>query len=211
VSWSVPLTPPPPDVDYYAVAFAPESDVVLLGGQNGVVRKSYDGGQNWSSVIGQIPGNETIHAISFADGSNAYAVGTNQAAFFTPNGGNTWTTVSLIGGVPGETFYGVATWGDGTPAIAVGTDGLVYAKSGARFVKQDLGAMAVTTDLTDVEAFNSGANVRICGVQGVMLFRDNGTWSQPKSQTNEDHTALSFLSADEGWGIGRPFLVTKYE
>jgi hypothetical protein len=71
--------------------------------------------------------------------------------------------------------------------------------------------MAVTTDLTDLVVLNSGTNVRICGVLGTVLFRDSGSWSQPKSQTNEDLTAISFDSATSGFCVGRPFLITRYE
>lgn len=211
-TWSPPLTPPPGGgVDYQAVAFAPFTNIVHIGGVGGLLRRSFDGGKNWSTLLAHPVTTETILGIAFADANHGYAVGTNQVALQTSNGGNSWTPVGLVGGVPGETLHAVATWGDGTPAVAVGSDGLVYAKSGAQFVLQNLGAMAVQTDLTDVAVFNAGANVRICGLVGMVLFRDNGTWSQPKSQTNEDLTGLSFESSNTGYCIGRPFLITRYE
>ncbi len=201
---------------FHAVAFLPGTDDVLAGGVGGTLRKSTDGGATWSAPIA-VGTAETITAIDFADANVGYLVGSNEIAFRTTNGGLDWVPVETVDNDGGTTtFYGVATWGDGTAAFAVGSDGRMYQKTANRFIKQQNQVPSdfpSDTDLTDVEAFAEGADVRlrIAGAWGLMLFRDGGVWTTPKSQTNERHTALSFLSPDEGWGIGRPFLVTKYE
>jgi photosystem II stability/assembly factor-like uncharacterized protein len=202
--------------NFQAVGFIPGSDDVLIGGVGGILKKSTDGGANWSTSI-SVGTTETITAICFADANVGYFVGTGNAAYRTTDAGASWSPVSLSPGNSSVSFYGVATWGNGTAAAAVGSGGQVFAKTGSQFVKLNLGSMAVDSDLTDVEVFPSGSDlhVRICGLDGIMLFGDDVgsglVWTQPKSQTNEHLSALSFISADEGFGIGRPFLITKYD
>jgi photosystem II stability/assembly factor-like uncharacterized protein len=196
--------------NFQCAAFVPGTLTVFAGAANGVLRKSINGGVTWTTPTQ--PGTAMeIRAIAFADAQNGYLVGGGEIAFQTTNGGGTWFPVETVDNGVTTEFYGVATWGNGTPAMAVGSNGRIYEKTGARF--NALGTQFVSSTLTDVEVFASGTDlhIRICGSAGAMLFRDNGVWSQPKSQTNEDHKALSFISADLGYGIGTPFLITKYE
>ncbi len=201
--------------NYQSVAFIPGTDDVLIGGVGGILKKSINGGSTWSSAI-SVGTSETIAAIDFADANVGYLVGTGGAAYKTTDAGATWSAVSLSPSSSTD-LYGVATWGNGTPAAAVGAGGKVYGKTASQFVQLNPGAMSVSSNLTDVEVFPDGSDVhvRICGLDGVMLFADGPpgslTWTQPKSQTNDHHSAISFLSADEGFGIGRSFLITKYD
>jgi photosystem II stability/assembly factor-like uncharacterized protein len=210
-TWSPPVSKPNGNVPHEAVAFAPGSDVVYAVGSSALVWRSSDGGVNWSKMTSPQT-SETLHGVSFATPSAGFVVGANQAAFLTQDGGVSWTAVPIHGGVAGEDFHAVATWGDGTPAIAVGTDGLVYEKTATRFDVVDPG-FGVTQNLQDVQVLTSGTDehVRICGLGGTVLFRDNGVWSLPKSQTTDPLASISFSAPDEGYVVGRQFLVMKYE
>ena len=75
------------------------------------------------------------------------------------------------------------------------------------------GSAAVPWNLHDVEVLVPGSDehVRICGLNGTVLFRDNGVWSRPKSQTSDHLFAVSFLSPDEGYAVGAKSLLLKYE
>jgi hypothetical protein len=126
------------------------------------------------------------------------------------DGGTSWSTVTVTGG-SGETFHDVATWDDGTEAILVAAGGGVYVKSDTAFVKQDLGSLATTSDLFDVEVLDDGDVVRIGGDRGMVLFRDGGTWSRPRSTTSVPLYKLAFQAADHGFAIGRNFLIAEYD
>ena len=194
------------------VAFVPNTTHVLAAGVNGVLRRSTNFGVTWTGVSS--PTTETIQAIAFADSQVGTMVGTNEAIFRTGDGGLTWSPVDAVDtdGISTD-FHGVAAWSDG--AIAVGSGGRVYESSaGGRFHHVDLSGLGMTAStLTDVQAIEQQGtvHVRACGTEGVMLFQDGGTWSLPKSQTSGIHVAVSFLEPDLGYGIGREFLVTKYE
>jgi photosystem II stability/assembly factor-like uncharacterized protein len=210
-SWSPPVSKPNGSVPHEAVAFAPGSDVVYAVGGGAVVWKSTDGGVIWAKMTSPQT-SATLLGVSFATDDVGYVVGAGQAVFLTQDGGSSWTAVPVHGGVAGEDFLAVATWGDGTPAIAVGTDGLVYEKTATRFDPVDPG-FGVTQNLQDVQVLTSGTDehVRICGLGGTALFRDNGVWSLPKSQTTDPLASISFSAPDEGYVVGRQFLVMKYE
>jgi photosystem II stability/assembly factor-like uncharacterized protein len=153
--------------NFQAVAFIPGTDDVFIGGVGGVLRKSTDGGINWSSSI-SLGTTETIHSIAFADTDVGYLVGTGGAAYRTENGGTKWASVSFSPSSASVDFYAVATWGDGSRAVAVGSGGQVFEKSNNQFVQLDLGSFATAGSLYDVEAFASGTDLslRICGSEG---------------------------------------------
>ena len=101
------------------------------------------------------------------------------------------------------------TWGTGSAAIAVSTAGLVYELTSSTFDPVTL-PFAVTQDLNDVEVPDNGNSVRICGDVGVVLFRDSTVWTKPKSQTTEHLFKLSFQSANDGFWVGKQFLILEY-
>jgi hypothetical protein len=99
------------------------------------------------------------------------------------------------------------------PLNAVGSKGSVFDLTAGSFTWVDLGPVSVTQHLNDVEDIsNAGTNIRICGDEGVVLFRDNGAWQDPspKSETTEPLYRLSFQSTAHGFGIGQQSLVTEY-
>ena len=67
-------------------------------------------------------------------------------------------------------------------------------------------------DLTAVDVYYDGTNahVRIVGAGGYVLFRDPAGWSEPKSETSERLTAVTFQSATQGHVIGQQYVVCEY-
>lgn len=189
-----------------AVAYAGSSTFYAVGG-GGKVIKSTDSGETWSEMTAA--GEKDLLGVSFASASTGYVVGMNQNVHMTGNGGTSWTAVPVTGGM-GESFHDVQTWDDGTEAILVSQFGGVFEKTDTRFIKQDLGSAAVSAHLNDVEVLSDGDVVRICGENGTVLFRDSGTWTRVRSQTNDPLWKLSFDAADHGFGIGQSFVIVEY-
>ena len=185
---------------------------------SGRVIVSDDFGQSWTLLTDPNPGeNQPLWGVSFATSCVGYVCGDDAQVFRTIDGGQTWDPVPVVGNNPGDQFCDVATWGDGTQAVLVGQNGGVYEKLGTRFQKQALqtcpppgSTLGVTATLRDVEVLNSGTNLRICGDDGVVLFRDAGCWTRVRSQTTMPLHKLEFQSPTHGFGVGRNFMITEY-
>lgn len=189
------------------MAFVPASSTVYAVGSGGTVIKSTDDGESWA--LATAPGTRPLHGVSFATASAGYAVGNGSNVFLTANGDSSWTSVGVTGG-SGEDFYDVVTWDDGSEAILVGQFGGVFEKTASTFAKVNLGSLAVAHHLWDVEVLDDGDIVRIGGDAGVALFRDEGTWTSPRSRTSGPIYKLSFLSDEHGFAVGQGFVITEY-
>lgn len=196
--------------DLTDVSYVPGTQTVYACGGAGRVFKSTDDGATWSDVRIRTAGARTINAVSFATTQRGYAVTSDALVYETMNGGISWSQVN-VAGPETPTFTDVVTWGDGTQAVVVGHSGSIYERSGSSFVQQTPGSLVVEEHLLDVEQFQNGGVLRISGNNGVVLFRDNGVWTQPRSRTTQALPRLSFLSADEGFGIGTRSLIIKYD
>lgn len=73
-------------------------DTILLGGQEGLILKSTDGGMNWKIIYTIIP--VEIVSIYFTGANTGYALGSNGGGwtnlFQTLDGGETWLQISTV-------------------------------------------------------------------------------------------------------------------
>lgn len=209
VTWTA-LTPPvgfgiPSNLR--GVTVEDSSGIAYFYGANGFVGKVDLTSLTWTNV--SIGVSDLIHGCSFSSPTTGYAVGEDMSAYFTSNGGTTWTTVGVLPSIPGEDFKAVKTWGSGANAYAVGTSGIVYFKASTRFVPVATG-FSLTEDLHSIEVINSGADVIIGGDHGQVLHFENGSWKNPKSQTREPIYSISFSADDQGFLIGKKFIIVEY-
>lgn len=198
--------------DLQAVAFVPGSDVAYIVGSAGFWGKV----TGWNSGVPQwstasLSTSETLNGVAFADDTHGYIVGNGSLVYYTSDG-TSWNTVPFTG-TPPSGLQDIETWGNGTAAVLVGAN-QVWEKG-----TNDTRFHAVTTGLTtsadtffDIEELGSGAYLRICGADGVVLFYDSGTWSQKKSHASEKPLyRLSFpTSESHGYAFGQQFEVTRY-
>jgi photosystem II stability/assembly factor-like uncharacterized protein len=214
-SWTEDVTKPSGTLpDLTAVAFVPGEDTVYAVASSGSVLKSTDNGESWDWTASSPSGASALYGVSFATPSVGYVAGAGAGVWKTTDGGANWSAVPTLG-AGSEAFRDVETWGDGSAGVIVAEGGAVYEKTptGARFNKLTLGSLSVTANLNDVQAIIDGSyvNLRICGEQGVTLFRDYGTWTEPRSGTTLPLSRMVFLSADEGYAIGLTFIIMKYD
>jgi photosystem II stability/assembly factor-like uncharacterized protein len=195
-------------VDFHAVAFAPSEEVVYAVGEDGAFWKSGNWGQFWRGANG--PGSESLFGVSFSSDSEGYVVGANKKVYRTTSAGGSWAAVTVSGGGQ-ENLRDVQTWGDGSQAVAVGQNGLVFEKTGTSFELVDT-ELGVTDELFDVQVFINGMDVdlRICGDNGVAMFRDAGNWTQPRTYSTRTLRKVSFQSPDQGFVIGQNFQIFEY-
>lgn len=84
----VPITGLPSTADFKTVKFI-NTSTGWVAGDNGVILKTTDGGNNWSlQTSGTV---NTIRSIFFLDASNGWACGDAGTIITTSNGGSSWT------------------------------------------------------------------------------------------------------------------------
>lgn len=195
-----------------AVAFVPNSAIVYAVGNYGIVLKSEDYGETWDDVATLAV---NLHGVSFVSDDVGFVCGDDGKVYRTLNG-ETFSEYPVTG-TPDIEFFDIAAWspsGGGLAAIVVGEDGAVYSKSTSDSTFNSTShstSPEITETLIDVEVLNDGANVRIAGELGGLLFRDTGTWTAPKSLFNFPIRKLAFQSASHGYSVGSIFMIGRYE
>ncbi|MCD4734253.1 M20/M25/M40 family metallo-hydrolase, partial [bacterium] len=74
------------DRTFYGLAIW--GDTLLAVGDNGAIRRSTDGGVNWTNI--DSGSNNRLYSVSFGDASNAWAVGTGGTILYSDDSGLTW-------------------------------------------------------------------------------------------------------------------------
>ena len=79
------------DRDLYSIRFAPDGKTGWIVGEDGLILKTDDGGQTWTTQ--DIGNPNSLFKIAVIDEQNAVAVGDNGAIVHTTDGGAHWQTV----------------------------------------------------------------------------------------------------------------------
>ncbi|MBC8043450.1 MAG: T9SS type A sorting domain-containing protein [Rhizobacter sp.] len=79
-----------------------DADTIYIGGEQGALFKTTNGGTNW--IDQSVPTLESITAITFAPGGQGYAIGTNSVVLTTSSSGNITLSTSdgKVSGLPKE-------------------------------------------------------------------------------------------------------------
>ncbi len=177
------------------VQFASITDGWAVG-EDGVVLKTTDGGQTWSSMT--LPITETPELFGvFAFSANRAVVAGQGVLYQTLDGGASWSGYSNSN----LTFYAV-TFTDSLHGWAAASDGKVYATTdgGANWVAQTTGT---SNPLYHVEFwdFNLGWAV---GANGTILQTVDGGahWEADQSPTQLDLNYVAFPDTSNGWVLG---------
>jgi photosystem II stability/assembly factor-like uncharacterized protein len=222
-----------------SVEFVPGETTAFLIGRD-VVARAVDGGKDasdWTEL--SLPTSRTgmtFYDVSFlrtgTSGGNpvytGYAVGQDEVALLSRNGGATWSEVTVDTASSDHDLHSVAAYGDdGQHAIAVGSGGRVFLReSGSAFTRLTIPPPAVTAhDLNDVRVITEVvgsdlvAHYIIGGNHGTVLIGTRTgtgssattTWTRPKTQTSEDIVDVPFLATDHAFAIGLQFALCEYE
>jgi photosystem II stability/assembly factor-like uncharacterized protein len=209
-----------------SASFVPGSDTLFVVGLDGLAYRVENGGvdeSDWteltlptefngldfygvSFVATYVSGGVTYHS--------GYIVGEDETVRFSANSGATWSAVDVRSASVNHNLLSVQAFGTlGADAVAVGTGGRVFLReNGGDFARLTLPSeVATANDLNDVRVFNGGDDWVIAGNRGTVLFYDGTDWSAPKTKTSEDLYDAPFVDPDEGFVIGKQFLVCKYE
>lgn len=167
-------------------------------GGNGLVIRSDDAGQTWSSST---PATATLNAVHFVSDTEGWAVGNGGIAIHTTDGGASWTQTSPAAVTLRGVFFVDAAHG-----WIVGEGGRVLRTT-------DGGASWTTSAPTSAVLYSVyfiDANTGWAAGKGVVLRTVNGgaTWSAgaPSAETLR---GVSFANATTGWVVGTNGVILK--
>ncbi len=150
----------------------PDTGVAIAGER---IFRTTDGGNSWT----QVSSGQSLNAVTFANANVGYAVGTVQIPMVgrrptmlrTPNGGQTWTPVSLAGAGTGLDLTSLDCSGPQTCLVAEST--------GAQILRTTDGGATVTAISPSTQpifavAFDTPTQVVAVGKGGTIVVSTNG-------------------------------------
>jgi len=163
-----------------------DSNTGYAVGDSGLIRKSTNGGDTWSTQSSGVTVN--LNAVHFANANRGWAVGDDGTILYTANGGTTWQDQSISG------------WGN-DPVTGLGVRG-VWALSTSTVVVVGYGRIYRTTNNGDTWTQRGSTNlvsyfiVQFSGSTGYIMARNR----------NGNNTSVIFKSTDSGdtWATGVP-------
>lgn len=177
------------------------SQEAVIGGKNGILLKTNDGGDSWTNIS---PTDEDIADIVFTDANTGFMVA-GDLVFKTTNRGNTWNSTATgvgdnLSGIcfpDAQTGYACTDGGD----IIKTTDG------GSTWSTLSTGSGAELTGI-DFGTVNNGCAV---GGSGTILVTSDGgsTWQNIDPGTAEDLNGICFTNPGTAYLVGNQGLLMQ--
>lgn len=183
------------------IAFV-SSTIGYVGGTNGYIFKTINGGNAWSLVSS---GGFYVSDLFFLDANNGFASRWGGQWSKTADGGATWS-----GGVNGaNNFYSIFAL-DANNIFIAGANGTVY-KTVNGGTNWTLGSTNTNEILYDVYA-TSTSTVWASGANGTIIQSTDGanTWAPQASGITQTIKGLFFVNANLGWAVGEGGKILKY-
>jgi len=169
---------------------------------NGAIVTTSDGGVNWTAYA---PQPERLVDVRFVNSNVGWAVGRNDFALRTVDGGVTWKDISAS---TGNHLNGVFFTTPSNGYVVGRSGNIIYSvDSGTTWIAQTSG---VTKDLNAVSFVNDSTGW-VVGRSGTILYTNNygNTWTQQTSGTVEELLDVDFVNATTGWAVGKVGTVLK--
>lgn len=162
-------------------AISEKSGVIVLGGQDGTIAYSENGGHTWTAIYTMLEGN--FYGVYAAENGTFFAVGDKGTIMRSADGGKTWQTMnSLATG----TLRRMITDPKTGALLAFGQDGMILRSENAG---EDwiLIATPASEELREALIEPGTGNLLLVGRQGVILRSEDGgkTWKVLPSHTTE--------------------------
>jgi len=203
----------------YGVTYA-DSVTVIAVGSSGVILRSTDGGDTWTTQKKASFSGFDLYGVSFTDAKTGTAVGKAGKILRTTDGGETWKeTPKLVNGELRSVCFTEANTGTvvgGNMSMNLRflagkgemhkNDGFIFRTTdgGANWTKQ-LGKVPYLQEVAFVNA-NTGVAV---GIDGTILRTSNGgeIWTKQKSGKDKDLYGVTLASENKGWVVGGELII----
>ncbi|RQH00827.1 WD40/YVTN/BNR-like repeat-containing protein [Natrarchaeobius oligotrophus] len=173
---------------------AGDETVLLINGSGEVLRGRYrDGDLEWNEPV-KPGGGSSLSGVVLAGGSTGYCCDTNDGAFRTDDGGESFERIGLEGA--NGTLTGVATDDEGTPLLCA-DDGVVHRFDGATWTPERV------ADAEPSGISSAPDRIAVCGTDGAVHERpsDGTEWERVDAAGGVSLRAVS-LGRERGVAVG---------
>lgn len=159
-------------------------DIGFVGGANGELLKSVNGGETWTPITSGT--SSSITAIHFVSSGLGFFTSADGKIFKSTNGGTSWTGTQLqtVGALNGVDFL------NSTIGLTVGDNGSIYRTANGGTSWDNLGNVSVFV-VNDVAFINDTLAVAI-GAQGSILSSSDAgiTWDWKGNSSTNTYSAI---------------------
>ena len=180
-------------VNLYSIDFV-DANTGFVCGQSGVVRKTINGGVNWTSSNSGIS-SEDLNGIDFSDANNGRVVGNNGVNYVTSDGGASWTSQSS-----GTTYNLTDVKLFGSFAVATGENGILLENSSGTW---NAVLTSTISDFTGVSGTASN-DVHVSGGGGFIRNNKSGSSNYFNFEINPmmaNLVDIFYYDANNGWAV----------
>ncbi len=154
-------------------------NTVLIGGQNGYLWLSEDGGVTATPVDEGVVTYGDINNIAFANDNVIYAVGAGNSAKKSTNGGSTWEALTLPVAKAGDDVMAVLPLTEMIVLIGYGTvGGMYYSMDGGDTWARDA-SVAATALIFSMSGCNCGVVYAVGSLSGIGVLYRNVDYGAP--------------------------------
>lgn len=154
-------------------------NTVLFGGLNGYIWQSTDGGVTATPVDEGVVTSSRIRRIKYVNDNVVWAVGDDNTAKRSVNGGHTWDAIAMPAGKAADDIYALLPLTELIVIVGYGsTGGLYYTLDGGDNWVQDT-SIAATTLINDLSACGCGVVYAVGRAGGVGVIYRNVDYGAP--------------------------------
>lgn len=186
-------------------------NTVMIGGQNGYIWISEDGGVTATPVEEGVVTYGNIRRIKFANDDVVYAVGDGNSAKKSTNSGATWDALTLPVGKAADNVYALLPLTEQIVLIGYGTTGGLYVTTNGGTTWVADGSVPATTVINDLSACGCGVVYMVGAAGGAgVLYRnvDYGAparWISVQVDTpGTEYHAVACCDANHAVAVGAP-------
>jgi photosystem II stability/assembly factor-like uncharacterized protein len=171
---------------------ATNSQIAQVGGSNGVLARTIDGGNSWFTV--GVPTTGAVQDASFPTQNDGFALDDLGGAFKTTNGGTTWSILDTGASKPPDAIVAL----DANRVLLVGPEGLRLSTDGGNSFEAVRSKAVRGRSLDDVDL--AGGVILAFGRRTLAVSKDDGaSWRKVKPPKKKRLRDADFLTARKGY------------
>ncbi len=171
---------------------ATSSQIAQVGGSNGVLARTIDGGNSWFTV--GVPTTGAVQDASFPTQNDGFALDDLGGAFKTTNGGTTWSILDTGASKPPDAIVAL----DANRVLLVGPEGLRLSTDGGNSFEAVRSKAVRGRSLDDVDL--AGGVILAFGRRTLAVSKDDGaSWRKVKPPKKKRLRDADFLTARKGY------------